>query len=150
MGSIEELDKAFDRLLERFPEKRRELVERAGEKMYQRILRNIDSDVKEGKGNLRAACRKYIGSGGGYAAVRNDGKKAPHTHLVENGHRIVKGKKKKTDGNGNSGYIKGSGRVTGWVNGKHMYRNAMNELEGELIQEAENMITQTLKEAGFS
>ncbi len=150
MGSLEELDKAFASLLEQFPEKRRDLVETAGEKMHQKVLRNIDSETEEHTGRLRAACQKHIGSKGGYAPVRNNNKKAPHAYLVENGHRLMKGAKTKKGKRGQSVNIKGSGRVIGWVNGKHMYRNAVNELEGELIQSAENMIEQTLREAGFS
>ncbi len=138
---LAELCVAFDELIDQFPEKRRELMENAGEKMRQRVLRNIETDTKEKTGNLKKACYKHIGSGGGYAAVRNDHKKAPHAHLVEFGHRNIKGAKTKQGKNGPVN-IKGSGKVIGWVSGKHMYRNAMNELEDELTQDAENMIEQ--------
>ena len=149
-GSLDDLDRAFAELLDRFPEKRRELVETVGEKMHQKVLRNIDTDTKEKTGHLRDACEKHIGSGGGYAAIRNDYRKAPHAHLVENGHRLIKGAKKKVNKYGNEMNIKGSGKVIGWVNGKFMYRNAISELEDELTHDAETMIEKTLKEVGLS
>lgn len=139
-NSLDDLDKAFEAMLTKFPEKRRELVEAEGEKMYQKVLHNIDTDTKEDTGRLREACYKAIGSGGGYAAVRNDHRKAPHAHLVEFGHRLIKGAKTKEGKHGQAVNIKGSGRVIGWVNGKHMYRNALTEMEDELVRDAENMI----------
>lgn len=117
-----DLDKDFERLLKKFPQARRELVEECGEKMYQKVLSNI-SQVDEKTGNLRKGVKKVVGSRGGYSAVRADFKIAPHTHLVENGHKIVR-----------------NGKVVGWVSGKHMYRNALNELANELEQSAEQMI----------
>lgn len=136
---LDKLCDSFDVMLEKFPEERRELMEKAGEKMYRQVLRNIDATTEAHTGNLRDACYKHIGSKGGYAAVRNDHKKAPHAHLVEYGHRLVKGTKIKIGKHGQSVSIKGSGRVIGWVNGKHMYRNALNELEDELMQDAEEL-----------
>ena len=139
-NSLEDLDKAFETMIEKFPEKRRELVENAGSKMHQKVLRNIDTDTKEDTGRLREGCYLVIGSKGGYAAVRNDHRKAPHAHLVEFGHRLIKGAKTKEGKNGQPVPIKGSGKVIGWVNGKHMYRNALTEMEDELVQDAERMI----------
>ena len=117
-----DLDKDFEQLLKKFPQARRELVEECGEKMYQKVLSNI-SQVDEKTGNLRKGVKKVVGSRGGYSAVRADFKIAPHTHLVENGHKIVR-----------------NGKVVGWVSGKHMYRNALNELANEIEQSAEQKI----------
>lgn len=138
--SLADLDKAFEMMIEKFPEKRRELVESAGEKMHKKVLRNIDTDTKESTGRLREACYLAIGSEGGYAAVRNNHRKAPHAHLVEFGHKLVKGAKTKEGKHGQTVKVKGTGRVIGWVNGKHMYRNALTEMEDELVQDAERMI----------
>lgn len=138
--SLADLDKAFEKMMEKFPEKRRELVENAGEKMHKKVLRNIDTDTKEDTGRLRDACYLAIGSEGGYAAVRNNHRKAPHAHLVEFGHKLVKGAKTKEGKYGQTVKVKGSGRVIGWVNGKHMYRNALTEMEDELVRDAEKMI----------
>lgn len=114
----------FDNMLTHFPEKRREFVRNVGEKMEQEVLRNIDRDTKSKTGKLRRAVSLKLGSGGGYAAVRNSNRVAPHAYLVENGHAIV-------DKNG---------RRVGWVAGKHMYRNALNTMTEEIEHDAQRMM----------
>ena len=144
--SLKDLEQAFQDMIDQFPEKRRELVTAAGGKMHQRVLQNIDRDTEEKTGNLREGCYLSIGSEGGYAAVRNNHLRAPHAHLVEFGHRLIKGAKKKEGKYGQVVNIKGSGKVVGWVPGKHMYRNALNELEDELIQDAEKVMDKLVGE----
>lgn len=137
MDDLDELDKLFGRLLSEFPKERRELVEQSGEKLHRRVLRNIDKDVKVKTGNLRAACEKHIGSGGGYAAIRNNYRKAPHAHLIEEGHDIYRGKKGK------------GGVHKGFVQGKFVYRNAVNALADELEKDAEQTRDKVLQEVGL-
>lgn len=137
-NDLEELEKMFGKVLDSFPQERRKLVENSGDKLHERVLRNIDRDVKPKTGKLRAACEKHIGSGGGYAAIRNNHKKAPHAHLIEEGHNLYRGKKGK------------GGKVIKEVKGKFMYRNAANALADELEKDAEQTIEKCLKEAGFS
>lgn len=139
--SLKDLDKAFEAMLNNFPDARRELVENAGEKMQRKVLQNISTTTKEVTGHLLEGVTLAVGSGGGYAAVRNDAKIAPHAHLVEEGHNLVRGgplkvpKKELQSANPRS-----TGDIVGWVPGKHMYRNAMNDLEDELIGDAEEMV----------
>lgn len=118
-----DIDKDFERLIQQFPDARKKLVEGAGEKMYNRVIRNIRTSVGTKSGNLIDGVEKHVGSGGGYSAVRAKWGVAPHTHLIENGHKIVR-----------------NGKVVGWVAGKHMYRNALNELVNELEQDAAEAI----------
>lgn len=146
LDGLEKLDEAFEQMLQKFPEKRRDLVEKAGERMYQKVQRNIAESTTEHTGRLKKGCYMEIGSKGGYAAVRNRHATAPHAHLIEFGHRIMRGAKIKEGKHGQTVKIKGSGKMIGWAAGKHMYRNALNELEGELVQEAEKMIAETVGE----
>ena len=118
--TLEDLDKMLSQICEEFPEKQRELVENCGTKLYEQVIENIERDVKEQTGNLKKGVTKVIGSGGGYAAIRPSKTFAPHTHLLENGHR-------KPDG-------------VGWVSGKHMYRNALNQLAEELVNDSEETL----------
>lgn len=120
---LNELDKAFDKILQEFPQARKKLVENTGDKLYKKVLVNIEANVKEHTGNLKKGVIKHIGSGEGYAVVRPSQTVAPHTHLIENGHKIVRGDE-----------------FVGWAPGKHMYRNALNELANELEQNAEKML----------
>lgn len=124
---LTDLDNEFLRIMKEFPEKRRSLVTGCGDKMYNKVMQNINSSVKSDAGNLKKSVQKVVGSGGGYAAVRPNYKIAPHTHLIENGHHVIR-----------------KGKVVGWANGKHMYRNALNELANELEQDAEKMVDELL------
>lgn len=124
MTELDDLLRSFDNMLNRFPQKRREFVRKTGEKMQQEVLRNIDRDTKRKSGNLRNAVSLKLGSGGGYAAVRNNNRVAPHAHLVEDGHAI----------------LDKHGRRVGWVAGKHMYRNALQAVADEAEQDAQRML----------
>lgn len=120
---VYDLDREFQRLIQRFPNANKQLVRSSGEKMFNKAIGNIQSSTDEQTGNLLNGCELVYGSGGGYAAVKPNQSVAPHTHLLENGHKIVRG-----------------GQVVGWAEGKHMYRNALNDLANELEQDAERMI----------
>lgn len=123
--SLYDIDRAFSKIIEELPDRRRTLVENAGEKMYQGVMRNIDSNTNEGSGTLKRGVEKKIGSGGGYAAVRPNHAIAPHTHLVENGHNVKRVK---------------DGPIVGWAQGKFMYRNALTSLESELRRDSKKAL----------
>lgn len=123
---LEELDKGFDDILKKFPQARRKLVIKAGDKMESAVKSNIDNSCKEGTGNLKRAVTKKIGSKGGYAAVKNNYKIAPYGESVENGHKAR------------------SKEGIQWVPGRHMYRNALNSLVDELENDAEQMLDELL------
>lgn len=143
--SLYDLDRRFGEILKDFPVQRRAFMETAGEKMYQGVLRNIDTETNEGTGNLRKGVEKAIGSGGGYAAVRANRGIAPHTYIVENGHAVKpRGRNKSGRGNGaRRTTVRTATRGEGgseWVNGKFLYQNALTKLERELKQDAANML----------
>ena len=149
--SLADLEQSFQDMIDKFPEERRKLVTSAGEKMHKKVLQNIDRDTKEKTRNLREGCYLAIGSEGGYAAVRNNHLRAPHAHLIEFGHKVKKrGKdKEKRKPKAKKRTVRPSGRGLSegdWVQGKHMYRNAMNELEDELTQDAEKMMDRLVGE----
>ncbi|MCT4544439.1 MAG: hypothetical protein N4A63_12910 [Vallitalea sp.] len=123
MDNINKLDKMFNDLLAKFPKKKKELVKEAGDLMYEQVINNINSSVKENSGKLKEGVTKAVGSKGGYVAIRPDYKIAPHTNLIENGHNVVRG-----------------GEIIGWANGKHMYRNALEQASDQIIDKAEKMI----------
>lgn len=123
MADLNDLDKMFNDLLANFPEKKKELVKEAGDLMYEQVIININSTVKQKSGKLIEGVTKALGSKGGYAAIRPDYKIAPHTYLIEEGHHGKLG-----------------GKEIGWVDGKHMYRNALEQVSDEIINKAEKMI----------
>lgn len=149
MSDLADLDEMLGKILDEFPEERRKLVERSGDKLYKEVLRNIDKRVDKKTGKLREACEKHIGSGGGYAAVRNNHRKAPHAHLVEDGHSKRKGAERKRNKHGGMSNIKGTGKNMGWVDGKFMYRDAINRLADELAKDSKDTMDKVLKEVGL-
>lgn len=129
--ALQQLDSEFNKLITIFPGARSRLVDEAGEMIYNQVLDNIDSSVKDsnGTGNLKQGVTKKKGSKGGYVAIKPDYNIAPHSHLLEEGHRLVRG-----------GTLKKGGKIVGWVNGKHMYRNAINQTADQLIAKAEELM----------
>jgi hypothetical protein len=131
---FEALDRGFENYLEKFPKKREELVNDAGQMLYDEVKNNITKGINSNSGtrkkaltgNLKKGVKMFVGSKGGYVAIRPDYRIAPHTHLLENGRIVTK---------------KGEQRhIPGW----HMYRNALNSLENELIQKAEKMLDESM------
>lgn len=153
MESIEvtglyELDKALDDLVKKFPQMKRELHEKAADIMWENVTDNIYKDVYGSNldyddnedtrtGNLLNGQDKVVGSGGGYAVVRPNPKVAPHTHLLDEGHKIVVGRNpskwEKRAG------AKDTRKVVGFVNGKHFYKKAILQSAPQLIAETEKL-----------
>jgi hypothetical protein len=129
MKGFDELLLKTDKLLEKLPKERRIFHEKAGDLILTNVKDNTpyDEDRTEGS-HLKEAMYVKIGSKGGYAAVKADysgrvtGHRAPHAHLVEEGH-VVKTK----DG------VK-------FVRGKHMFEKGMNESKGDLMMMAEYFV----------
>lgn len=132
--NLEELDKSFEKLLVGIPATKRKLVEKCGTKMYEKVIRNIEGSVKSDSRNLIEGVTKVIGTEGGYSAIKPNWKRAPHTFLIENGHKLTVGKGE-------------TQRVIGWVPGVHMYRNALSELADELEGDAEKALHELVGDA---
>lgn len=137
MATLEELDKAFENFSKKFPDARRKLVNDVGDVMHKEVINNIERDVEEGGENLKRGATKVIGSKGGYAAIRPDYSIAPHTHLVEDGHDMIVGGKKGKGGNVSDDRA--------FVYGKHMYRNAINQVADKIENMAEEFIEELVE-----
>ena len=133
--TLTELSNRFDTLVKEFPKERRKLMETSGDKIKSEVQTNVDA-VGEDTGRLRAAVTKAIGSGGGYAAVRNDYRIAPHAHLVEHGHWMV----------GHDGRLLTLKSGGSWVAGRKMYERAIMSLKDELIADADAMLKKVVKD----
>lgn len=116
MRAVEEM---LSKTIENVPNLIDNLLENTGQKIYKQVASNITSDTKTKTGNLKNSPTLVVKNG--YTAVRANYKKAPHTHLLENGHR-KRGK---------------SASVTNFVPGKHSFRNAYLSLNNELIADGQ-------------
>lgn len=128
---FDDLDKMLGDIAKEFPKKKKQLVKKAGDILEQNVKNNINSRTTAKTGNLINGVKKVTGSGGGYVAIKPDYKRAPHSFLLENGHRIVK-----------------NGVVLGFVNGVHVYRDSATQSEGEILKMAQGIVDEMVKENG--
>lgn len=122
-NDIAGVEAAFRQLADEFPRMQKEFTAAAGDRMLEKARENISARTSKHTGNLLAGAYLHLGSGGGYAAVRNDHMTAPHAHLIEFGHE-VKSK---------------SGKTIGWADGRYMYRDALREVEDEMMAKAKQL-----------
>lgn len=121
--TLEEFEKQLEKFEKEFPEAKKKLVRENGKLLHEKVLENTRRDVGVKTGNLLKSIELHYGSKGGYAAVRGNFGVAPHLHLIEHGHRIIRG-----------------GVVVGWAEGKHMFANALSDLADDLEGNANKMI----------
>ena len=126
---------AFDKILQEFPERRRELHERVGRAVQRELQRQIAaSGINDSSGRVRRWQVVHVGTGGGYAAVRPEkgktGADSPGaiTNYLEGGHRIASPR-------GGKNY-RPRLRVS-YVSGYHFYVNTSMRAESIAIGEAE-------------
>lgn len=131
MNDLNKLDKMLDNIIKTVPGKKRELLEEVGNILEQQVKLNIAERVDQKSGNLGKGVEKIFGSKNGYVAIKPNYGMAPHTHLVEDGHKVVK-----------------NNVVVGFVNGKHMYRDSIEQCEGDILAMANKMVEEVVKENG--
>lgn len=135
LKALDELGKDIADLIKNFPDMQRELHEEFADIIKKRVDSEIGSSLKNGVTKIKMWQGKYVGSYGGYAAVRavntSIGKDSPGaiTNYLENGHKIRKptGKNKRYKPRINKIY----------VDGYHFYSKASNGLEGDIIKISE-------------
>lgn len=138
LEGLDELTDRLNQILKEFPEKRKELHER----LAVMIKETVDSSItaagfRDGGEMLKRMQERYVGSGGGYAAVRptnkttGDNSPGAITRYNEDGHKI----RKSEHGKGYRPRIK-----TPYVNGRHFYANAESEVESKAIKLAEDFV----------
>ena len=137
---MDELNRVLDEVIKEFPNERRRLHERIAD-----IAENI---VKQqaGNGTLANMQESFVGSKGGYAAVKpRRGETGPNspgaiTNYNENGHRIRRP----------SGLSKRyRPRIhTVYVSGRHFYQKSRSLVEAAAIRECENFASELAKKLG--
>ncbi|RXI50191.1 hypothetical protein DP124_12030 [Clostridium tetani] len=136
MDNFNDLDAMFEKIIKEFPQKKKELLENVGNVLEKQVKENIDSRVntnskKHEKEKLKQDVKKVFGSKGGYVALKPSYEHSGLNHLIENGHRIVR-----------------NGVVVGYVNGKHVYRDSIVQCEDKILELAENMVNEVVKDNG--
>ncbi len=136
LTQFNQLDEAFQEILDKIPGRRRELHEKIADVLKEEVSIQIaQSGLKDNSGRISEWQQQYVGSGGGYAAVRatdkSTGNNSPGaiTNYLENGHKIREpsGKSKK--------YKPRIKKV--YVDGYHFYKNTKSRSESKAIAAAE-------------
>lgn len=136
ISGLDKIDKALSDAPKKAPELRRKLHEELARNMHHAVVGNIGLTTERHTGDLQRWQKAYVGSGGGYAAVRPEntstGTNSPGavTNYVNSGHKIrraassMRGRRKRRI------------RVA-YVDGRHFYQSAARDMEGALVSLAE-------------
>lgn len=134
-SQLDKLDARLKEALQKAPEKRRELHKTLADVIKKAVDQSIDSSINDAKGQIKDWQKEYVGSGGGYAAVRatdeSTGDQSPGaiTNYVDSGHKIrpPSGKDPNYRPRINVAY----------VNGARFYENAVPEVTAQANAAAE-------------
>jgi hypothetical protein len=115
------------------PRETRKFVNGEGTKLRRITVKNARAKVKKKTGNYFKSIKKgkpyiYRGNGGYSVRVYNSPKIAPHSHLIEDGHRVI-------DKDGNE--VK-------YVPGLKVVDSSRREFENQFYQDIENFIDDML------
>lgn len=135
LKGLDELERDIADLIKSFPDMQRELHEEFANTIKKKVDSEIVASLKNGASKIKRWQGKYVGSYGGYAAVRavdnSTGSESPGaiTNYLENGHKIRKptGRNKRYKPRINKIY----------VDGYHFYSKASNNLEADIIKISE-------------
>lgn len=139
LGEMNRLIDDFEYVLRQVPDSRREMHRRVGAAVLAEVRRQIDlSGLNDARGRIKGYQDYFVGSLGGYAAVRAIRGQGPHgysdspgalTNYLENGHRIRPPSglaKRRRRGRAKKAY----------VDGYHFYEAARQTAEGIALDEA--------------
>lgn len=136
-GELAKIGKGIDELLKEAPNMRRKLHEQMGDVAYSAVMQEVSRSTQRHTGNLQRWQSKYVGSGGGYAAVRAEkglvGKNSPGaiTNYVNSGHRIrpsTTNRKRKIN--------------VAYVDGRHFYQASKRDLPEKLAKLGEAFVSE--------
>ena len=134
-SQLDKLNRDIDKLLKDFPGMRRHLHGEFADIIKKHVDNEIAKSLNDKNGKIRRWQGKYVGSGGGYAAVRavdtSSGKNSPGaiTNYLENGHKIRKPK-------GNNKYYRRRVKKI-YVDGFHFYAKATKTIENDIMAATE-------------
>ena len=146
---FEELEKTFNRMSDKYEDKVDALLMAQGRTATKRVKTKTPvGKTKKLKGSWRLKKVKRYGVNGAVRVVRIQ-TEAPHGHLVEDGHEIIRGGKTRQGGrklNTVQRAVRGI-KSGGRVKGKEMLKSTMKELQSGFFSAAEKLLDEITKEA---
>lgn len=143
---FEELEKAFKRCEKRYPNEADALLMAAGQQVNKRVKALTPVRTKKLRNSWRLKKVKLYK--GGKVRVVREQTTAPHGHLIELGHEIVRGGRTRERGRRlnrvqrSARGIKSGGRVEG----KHMLEKSMSEAQARFNSDAKKMLDRLTKD----
>lgn len=152
LSALDELDRRFEQALQEIPGARRELHKRIADVLEREVKSQIGaSGFSDGGAKLEDWQKSYVGTGGGYAAVRPKGSAdgveiGPNgpgaiTNYNEGGHRV-----RPASGNAKRPQ-KGRAKKI-YVEGQHYYAQVNSRAEALVIDEAETYMERVAGKLG--
>ena len=154
---LEELQESFEKIIRSYPDKGAELLRDQARELRKDVLKKVRNDMDynpEGKRSLSKASSYEISEVQGYGQRQyvEVSAKAPHFHLLENGHQVVLPRTRTiTDKNGEKRKVvlKNGGANRGYVPGYKMMDRSTREREREMPEAVKKLVDTMFDEGGF-
>lgn len=133
LSALNKLKDDLEKAIALYPDKAQTTLERNGRKFRKAVKERTPITKKKHKNKLKNGYRASEVKGYGMEMHVEITTKAPHFHLVENGHEM----------------ISEDGKKIGWIPGKHMMEETRQEYEEILPKELEKMADEIFKECAL-
>lgn len=138
---LEELESDLKKAIKKYPATMQDGLKNIA-KDFKKSVRKRTPDGQNHKGDIATKLRKKF-----HIKMRDEGliseaniyNDAPHFHLVENGHQLVRG-----------GKLGKGGKVVGFVQGKHMMEKTKDEYEEIVPERFKKILDDILKESDLN
>lgn len=152
-SGLAEMRTRIDNARNSIPELRRAAHERLGQVVQRTVRGNISTSLNDSHGKIASWQDIFVGSGGGYVAVRAATSPAgPNgagavTNYLENGH-VKRQRRTYVRKQTRNVRIIRAQASNNWVEGRHFYQKSKSLLKREVQQEAENILNQLVNSLG--
>lgn len=143
---FDELEKDFKKLINKYPDSADAFLMAQGRSVNKRVKQLTPVKTRKLRNSWRLKKVKLYK--GGTVRVVREQTTAPHGHLIEDGHEIVRGGKTRERGrklNRVQRSVRGI-KSGGFVEGKHMLEKTMSEARNRFTIDAQKMLDKLLKD----
>ena len=143
---FDELEKSFNKLINKYPNSADAFLMAQGQAVNKRVKQLTPVRTKKLRNSWRLKKVKLYK--GGTVRVVREQSAAPHEHLVEDRHELVRGGKTRERGRKLNRVQRGVRGIKsgGYVEGKHMLEKTMSEAQNRFTGEAQHMLDKLTKD----